>query len=502
MIDDDAGPQYIAAMNKRAVLILSASAVLVCRPATSQITHTNLLYEGDPTPFENSLGKTCIWDCQSPPCPPFVLSDMNAESSMLVWGELYWIARPSGIRINHHVLIELAPDGTQTLLADDGTTIPGYDGGFNEIHGAKNAWNDTIAIHHDWFNSGDRSGQISLYDNGAITPIVWAGMPLQSGGTLPDYVDRLNIFAMDASETRGAFIAGDNVTTSPIPRALYVFDESGVSLVATSGDVDDNGLPIGEFYLGNLAVTDNGTVVATADTPDGDQFVVYDGNSVLVKHRFADISAADPDLDIHNFRQDGVRGYTIDATDDGRIAAIVSTSESSRNLVEFMPNGYRVLSSLDSPAVGGVGVVREIGRPSYSPDGTLYTNIRRDDPDSSLYREQVIRYAPNGIPALVYEAPDVVNGEWVTGYVDQFNAGSNHSLGVVSLRTYHWMTLVEGIVPVCLADVNGDGFLSPSDFSSWVSAFNTQSPACDQNGDAQCTPADFSSWVANYTDGC
>ena len=427
---------------------------------------------------------------------------MNAESSMHVWGELYWIARPSGDTHRSPRLIELAPDGTQTLLADDGTTIPGYDGGFNDIHGAKYAWNDTIAIHHDWFNSGDRSGQISLYDNGALTPIVWAGMPLQSGGTLPDYVDRLNIFTMDASETRGAFIAGDNVTTSPIPTALYVFDESGVSLVASSGDVDNNGLPIGEFYLWNLAVTDNGTVVATTHTPDGDQFVVYDGNSVLVKHRLADISATDPDLDIRSIRQGGVRGYTIDATDDGRIAAIVSTSESSKNLVEFMTNGFRVLSSLDTPAVGGVGEVREIGYPSYSPDGTLYTNIRRDDPGSSLYREQVIRYAPNGFPDLIYEAPDAVNGEWVTGYVDQFDAGSNHSLGVVSLRTYHWMTLVEGIESVCFADVNGDGVLSPTDFTAWILAFNTQSPACDQNGDAQCTPTDFTSWITNYTSGC
>jgi len=54
----------------------------------------------------------------------------------------------------------------------------------------------------------------------------------------------------------------------------------------------------------------------------------------------------------------------------------------------------------------------------------------------------------------------------------------------------------------CLADVNGDGSVTPADFSAWVSAFNAQSSACDQNGDGSCSPADFSAWVANYNAGC
>ena len=54
----------------------------------------------------------------------------------------------------------------------------------------------------------------------------------------------------------------------------------------------------------------------------------------------------------------------------------------------------------------------------------------------------------------------------------------------------------------CIADVNGDGTLSPADFSAWVAAFNAMSDACDQNADNECTPADFSAWVANYNAGC
>lgn len=55
---------------------------------------------------------------------------------------------------------------------------------------------------------------------------------------------------------------------------------------------------------------------------------------------------------------------------------------------------------------------------------------------------------------------------------------------------------------VCLADTNGDGAVTPADFSAWVTAFNSQAPECDQNGDGVCSPADFSAWVANYNAGC
>ncbi len=54
----------------------------------------------------------------------------------------------------------------------------------------------------------------------------------------------------------------------------------------------------------------------------------------------------------------------------------------------------------------------------------------------------------------------------------------------------------------CVADTNGDGILTPADFTAWIAAFNAMSAACDQNGDALCTPADFTAWIANYNAGC
>ncbi len=51
------------------------------------------------------------------------------------------------------------------------------------------------------------------------------------------------------------------------------------------------------------------------------------------------------------------------------------------------------------------------------------------------------------------------------------------------------------------ADQNGDGNVSPADFSAWVANYNTQNPIADVNGDGNVTPADFSAWVAAFNQG-
>ena len=56
--------------------------------------------------------------------------------------------------------------------------------------------------------------------------------------------------------------------------------------------------------------------------------------------------------------------------------------------------------------------------------------------------------------------------------------------------------------PECLADVNQDGVLSPTDFSAWIAAYNTGDLRADQNQDGSITPTDFSAWIANFNAGC
>ncbi|GAB5497684.1 MAG: hypothetical protein Phyf2KO_27640 [Phycisphaerales bacterium] len=54
----------------------------------------------------------------------------------------------------------------------------------------------------------------------------------------------------------------------------------------------------------------------------------------------------------------------------------------------------------------------------------------------------------------------------------------------------------------CRADTNGDGVVTPADFTAWINAFNNNLPACDQNADGSCTPTDFTAWIANFNAGC
>lgn len=52
--------------------------------------------------------------------------------------------------------------------------------------------------------------------------------------------------------------------------------------------------------------------------------------------------------------------------------------------------------------------------------------------------------------------------------------------------------------PCVLADVNGDGVVSPADFNAWIIAFNNGNIRADQNCDGIVSPADFNAWVVNF----
>ncbi|NEQ52907.1 MAG: hypothetical protein F6K11_22670 [Leptolyngbya sp. SIO3F4] len=84
--------------------------------------------------------------------------------------------------------------------------------------------------------------------------------------------------------------------------------------------------------------------------------------------------------------------------------------------------------------------------------------------------------------------------EPITGVVDP--DGGDRFVGEIDLGAY------EAQPPDCPADVNGDGMLSPTDFTAWIAAFNSNAPECDQNGDGACTPTDFTAWISNFNAGC
>ena len=84
---------------------------------------------------------------------------------------------------------------------------------------------------------------------------------------------------------------------------------------------------------------------------------------------------------------------------------------------------------------------------------------------------------------------DRIEITWPSGITQTVN---QPTMGTIS-------TIVEAS---CLADINGDGSVTPTDFTAWINAFNNNLPTCDQNNDGVCTPTDFTAWIANFNAGC
>jgi len=126
-----------------------------------------------------------------------------------------------------------------------------------------------------------------------------------------------------------------------------------------------------------------------------------------------------------------------------------------------------------------------------TPDSTMPGEImvREIDGGSNfLSQNEMTAHFGLGFAATV----DQIKVEWPSGIVQNFsNISANTTLSIVE--------------PPCLgylADVNGDGMVTPTDFSAWIDAFNNNLPTCDQNGDGACTPTDFSAWISNFNLGC
>jgi hypothetical protein len=162
-------------------------------------------------------------------------------------------------------------------------------------------------------------------------------------------------------------------------------------------------------------------------------------------------------------------------------------------------NAFAFYFGLPDPGFGpdevmaGVG---DSGGPTF-----VFTDAGAKIAGVASYRTRVI---PSGMGGLIAEVPGapfpgspdvnaVIDSSW-----GEFGADAN--LQHPDLRSFV-LDIIAGDPP-CLPDTNGDGILSPADFSSWIAAFNAMAPACDQNGDGLCTPADFSAWIANFNAGC
>ncbi|MEL6796546.1 MAG: GC-type dockerin domain-anchored protein [Planctomycetota bacterium] len=153
-----------------------------------------------------------------------------------------------------------------------------------------------------------------------------------------------------------------------------------------------------------------------------------------------------------------------------------------RELVSQHPNTVMVMSGhitgegrLSSPtAFGNTAHQMLIDYQGRDDDGAGYLRYIELHPGSDLMRFRT--YSP-----------------WTDGMYT--GTGSHFELPLVTAPGH------EGWV-CSRADVNGDGVLTPSDFSFWVLGFTADEPWCDQNVDGACTPTDFNAWILRFNSGC
>ena len=205
-------------------------------------------------------------------------------------------------------------------------------------------------------------------------------------------------------------------------------------------------------------------------------------------------------------------------------AGIFSFSSVGLGVLNSGPGGFATDPAGDTfsitvrtpePAVGGL-VLTVTLRDDDNNDGSIDAGDDDDEwisppielsPGTAIYNIDLSLFEDIN-PGVGNDVPDFANGP-VGAMLLSFETSTSMPGGRIEIPVALWIDhagvyVGEQTLPGndCLADTNGDGLVSPADFSAWVSAFNAMALECDQNGDSVCSPADFSAWVANFNTGC
>ena len=111
-----------------------------------------------------------------------------------------------------------------------------------------------------------------------------------------------------------------------------------------------------------------------------------------------------------------------------------------------------------------------------------------------------------GMPDSVHLAIAAYDNSDGGALLAQAPAGSGANLEAGEYVEVVLCDLDPTLCPSCPADVNGDGFATPADFTAWLAAFNNpldpNRDRADVNTDGTVSPADFTAWLAAFGAGC
>jgi hypothetical protein len=310
-----------------------------------------------------------------------------------------------------------------------------------------------------------------IRDNGANTVLITAFDPAPgiTGATFGGLTNAYGKFRINnARETAFHTTISGSGIDSFINSALWLAPPptSPIALVAQEGDAVSGGTAtIGDLQVisGNFALNDNG-VTAFGVSVNG-VYYSHDSSTQLV----AEAGDSPP-------RGDGILGLQGSPTGGTPIPGNAGPgwlALNNSNQVAFLTNIAGSTSGDDAICL-------------YHPDNGLTIPVRTGD---TLFGSAV---------GNLWFQVDSITGEEGTGFNDSGEIAFRYSL----LGGTTGLALWQPDPAPCTADVNGDGALTPTDFTAWINAFNNSLPECDQNGDGSCTPTDFTAWIANFNAGC
>jgi len=88
----------------------------------------------------------------------------------------------------------------------------------------------------------------------------------------------------------------------------------------------------------------------------------------------------------------------------------------------------------------------------------------------------------------------------LSGTIGQHDASGSMTGGAFLLTGGFWAGETTPGTRLC-ADQNGDGLVTPADFTAWIANYNASDLKADTNQDGLVTPADFTAWIAAFNQG-
>ncbi len=313
-----------------------------------------------------------------------------------------------------------------------------------------------------------------------------------------DNVEVLLVKAPETSATMDSFEDGDRdndgVADGPVndPLALgfpwYFARGSSGALIDVADD--SAGIGSGNAFRALISTTSTRAMIAAFD-----EVTLADG----------DIVAFEFDIRLDGFAPDSDRRFRFGLYHDEGTPVVEDTGSSATTDDD---TGYMVQMDTGVSPDSSITIRRDLVG-SLTGGSTFALGATSDDPQFSLgtttrnVRLELERRGTEIDARAFVDGMLATNGTDPTPETYSFNelVFSTNSIPLVSY-------LVDNVVlevPAesdCLADVNGDGAVTPTDFSAWIGAYNNNLPQCDQNLDGACTPTDFSAWIGNYNAGC